>query len=94
MPRRTIMSIIIDGMDQSHCRIPYLGTQSSFSSPLKQCITGVNEHGHGLTLYRTVDTVRKGADLTIYCILSQLESWKVYIIFYLYLYSYQIIYAY
>lgn len=24
-------------------------------------------------LYRTINTVRKGADLTIYCILSQLE---------------------
>lgn len=70
------MSIIIDGMDQSHCKVPYLGTQNSFSSPLKQCITGVKEHGYGVTLYRTIDTVRKGADLTIFCVLSQIESWK------------------
>lgn len=73
----TVMSMIIDGMDQSHCRIPYLGTQHSFSNTLKQCITGIKEHGVGVTLYRTIDTVRKGADLTIYCVLSQLEAWKM-----------------
>lgn len=43
---------------------------------MKQCITGVKEHGVGVTLYRTIDTVHKGANLTIYCILSQLESFK------------------
>jgi hypothetical protein len=71
-----IMSIIIDGMDQSHCRVPYRGTQDSFSKPLTQHITAIKEHGHGVTIYRTLETVAKGADLTIYCILSQLESWK------------------
>lgn len=70
------MSLIIDGMDQSHCRVPYLGTQGTFSDPLKQCLTGVKEHGHGITLYRTFDTVRKGSNLTIHCILSQLDKWK------------------
>jgi hypothetical protein len=42
-----------------HCRVPYKGTQDSFSCPLKQCITGIKEHGIGLTLYRTIDTVKK-----------------------------------
>ena len=37
-------------------------------------ITGVKEHGVGITLYRTVNTVKKGADLTIYCITKQLEG--------------------
>ena len=75
--RPTILSMIIDGMDQNHCRIPYLGSQTSFSSPLKQCITGIKEHGYGVTVYRSIDTVSKGADLTIQCILSQIEYWKV-----------------
>jgi len=69
--------MIIDGMDQNHCRIPYLGSQSSFSSPLKQAITGIKEHGQGVTIYRTVDTVTKGADLTIQCVLTQIEEWKL-----------------
>lgn len=60
-------------MDQGHCKCPFLGTQESFSHPLKQCITGVKVHGHGVHLYRTVDTVSKGADLTIYCILNEFE---------------------
>jgi hypothetical protein len=72
----TVMSMIVDGMEQSHCQCPYLGSQTSFSDPLKQCLTGVKEHGVGLTLYRTIDTVVKGANLTIHCVLSQIETWK------------------
>jgi hypothetical protein len=72
----SIMSIIIDGMDQSNCEIPYHGTQAKFGSEaLKMGITGIKEHGVGVTIYRTVETVSKGADLTIYCILRQLERW-------------------
>ena len=70
-----IMSIIIDGMDQTSCTIPHLGSQETFGSPVKQGITGVKEHGVGVTLYRTVNTVRKGADLTIYCITKQLDQY-------------------
>jgi hypothetical protein len=76
LPKPTILSMIIDGMDQTHCKIPYNGTQSCFSNPLKQCLTGIKEHGQGLTIYRTIDTIRKGSDLSIYCVLSQIESWK------------------
>ena len=36
----TVMSIIIDGMDQNHCRIPYLGGQNRFKDPISQHITG------------------------------------------------------
>lgn len=70
-----VMSIIIDGMDQTSCAIPHLGSQDTFGLPLKQGITGVKAHGVGLTLYRTVNTVRKGADLTIYCVTKQLERY-------------------
>lgn len=41
------MSLIWDGMDQSHSRCPHLGTQDSFSHPLKQHIQGVLVHGVG-----------------------------------------------
>jgi hypothetical protein len=36
----TVMSMIIDGMDQNHCRIPYLGGQNRFKDPISQHITG------------------------------------------------------
>jgi hypothetical protein len=69
------MSIIMDGMDQNHCRIPYLGTQNQFSNPLSQGITGIKEHGVGFFIYRTVGTVKKSAEFSIFCILYQLERW-------------------
>jgi hypothetical protein len=70
------MSVIIDGMDQNNSKLPYLGQQSAFKNPLKQSITGIKEHGIGLTLYRTVDSITKGADLSIHCLLLQIEAWK------------------
>jgi len=37
-------------------------------------LMGVLEHGQRFVMYRTFGNVKSGADLTIYCILSQLES--------------------
>jgi hypothetical protein len=74
MPNPNIMSIIIDGMAQGKCLIPYAGRQNQYSYSLQQHITGVKEHGVGLTLYRTIETVSKGANLTIYCILDRIEA--------------------
>jgi hypothetical protein len=73
-PRPTVMSLIIDGMDQSHCKCPYLGSQSTFSKPISQHIVGVKEHGVGVTLFRHFNNVSKSADVTIYCILRKLEE--------------------
>jgi hypothetical protein len=39
------MSIIMDGMDQQHCHIPYLGRQQSFAHSIHQGIVRVKEHG-------------------------------------------------
>jgi len=72
----TIMSIIIDGMDQSKVTCPNCGTQDQFDKPLKQYVVGVKEHGQKVTIFATNGTVSKGADLTIYCILSKIEEWK------------------
>jgi len=66
-------------MDQSKCNVPNLGTQSSFSKPLEQGITGVLEHCHDknrVTFYRTFGNVGKGANLTIYCILASIEDFR------------------
>ena len=65
--------ILIDGMDQNHSRCPYVGNQGNFSNPLSQGITGALIHGIGISIYRTLETVAKGADLTIYIILSEIE---------------------
>ncbi len=72
----TIMSLVIDGMDQQHCHCPRIGTQNTFFKPLHQGITGVKRHGSHVTLYRSVETVSKGANFVIYCVLDKLEMWK------------------
>ena len=38
--REKICSVIIDTMDQNHCHVPSLGSQDTFSDPIKQVITG------------------------------------------------------
>jgi hypothetical protein len=35
----------MDGMDQSHSRIPYLGSAISLSESLTMHVEGVNDHG-------------------------------------------------
>ena len=71
-----ILSFIVDIMDQSHCVLPWDGTQSSFSDPLKQMIIGVKEHGYSVHLFPCIDTISKGANLTIYIIDKVIELWK------------------
>jgi hypothetical protein len=64
-------------MDQSHSRIPYLGTQDNFEKALKQHITGVLNHATGqVTLYRNFDNISKGPNLTLYCVLREIEKWR------------------
>jgi hypothetical protein len=41
-----VLSIIIDGMDQNHCRIPLL-QQATFPEPITQHLTGVLMHRSG-----------------------------------------------
>ena len=62
------MIMIIGGMDQSHCCVPYLGGQDSFGAPLTQ-------HDVGLIMYRTVEIVSgKSQGSTIYCASSPVSG--------------------
>ena len=40
----TCMSIIMDGMDQSHSRIPYLGSAVALAEALTMHIEGILDH--------------------------------------------------
>ena len=71
-----ILSFIIDIAEASHCQLPWKGTQSSFKDPFHQTIVGVKEHGYGVHLFPNINTVRKGANLTLYCIDYVIELWK------------------
>jgi len=70
------LSIIIDGMDQNHSRLPYGGTQASYTFGIPQHLTGVICHGVGAFIYRTYPTIHKGANLTSYIILDQIDKFR------------------
>jgi hypothetical protein len=51
----TILSVIIDTMDNNHCSVPYVGSGDTFNNPIHQGILGCFAHNSGkFTIYRTV----------------------------------------
>ena len=74
------LSIILDGMDQNHCRVPQTGTLLQYGGKqVTQHITGCLRHtpdrnGTSLTIYRNYLNISKGSNLTIHCILLQLQK--------------------
>jgi hypothetical protein len=62
--------------NSAHSTIPHLGSDTSFNGGLGQHIQGVLVHGHGATLYRQFPSVPKTANVTIYCLLKELEKWR------------------
>ena len=74
---KSVLCFIIDKMDNRNCAMPFLGSQTSFPKPLDQGMTGCLVHGPqgGITIYRTQNNVKKGANLTIHIILNELDKW-------------------
>jgi hypothetical protein len=69
------LSIISDGMAQSHCILPYLGNLASFGTDaLAQHLQGVLAHGRGLSIYRTFHTIQNCANLQIHTLLLSIEK--------------------
>ncbi len=54
--------------------IPYVDNIDLFSNPLEHHLAGVKVHGKGVTFYPIIDTVHKGANFSIFVILSELEK--------------------
>lgn len=71
-PRR-YLSIITDGMAQSHCLLPWMGNIDQ-SDNLPQHLQGVYAHGRFLQFYRTYHNVLKGANQHIHALLLALEK--------------------
>ena len=70
------MSIISDGMAQTHCQIPWMGNQYDFGSYLPQHLQGVLQHGKSFSCFRTFHNVKHGVNLNIYSILKVLRWWS------------------
>jgi hypothetical protein len=68
------MSIILDGMNQNHSKIPYQANLKQFDPSLGQHLQGILEHGRKLTIYRNFDNVRHDRNLAIHTMLLQIEA--------------------
>lgn len=67
------LSLVSDGMAQSHCILPWLGNLAQ-TAGIAQHIQGVLLHGRGQTLYRTFHNLGNSANLQIHTFLLTLEE--------------------
>jgi hypothetical protein len=72
----TFLSMITDGMAQTHCELPHFGQIASTSSKFSQHLQGVLLHGRGMIVYRTFNTIINGSNLQIHTMLLTLERIK------------------
>ena len=72
-----ICSASVDIMESVKIQLPCGGGQNAFLHTIKSVLVGVLAHGRGLTIYRTIDTVHKCADLIVHVILSELYKWMI-----------------
>ena len=63
-PRRH-MSIISDGMAQSHNMLPHFGNQNTWNDGLAQHLQGVLNHNRGMTMYRTFHNIKNCANVAM-----------------------------
>jgi hypothetical protein len=68
------MSLIIDGMSQDHCMLPYCANKVVKSTILKQKIIGAKQHGFARTFYRAIPHVASGTNLAIEVLLHEIEK--------------------
>jgi len=68
------MSLIVDGMSQDHCILPYCGNKVAKNNPLKQKIIGAKQHGFSRTFYRAFPHVSGGSNLAIEVLLQEIEK--------------------
>jgi len=68
------MSLIIDGMSQDHCVLPYCANINTKSVLLKQKVIGAKQHGFSRTFYRTFPHVASGSNITIEVLTREIEK--------------------
>jgi len=69
------MSLIIDGMAQDHCVLPYYGGKHQETShKMKQKIIGAKQHGFSRTFYRLYPHVQSGANTACEVLLHEIEK--------------------
>jgi hypothetical protein len=68
------MSLIIDGMSQDHCKLPYYAGQDQSSGvEIKQKIIGAKQHGFSRTFYRFYPHVQSGSNMACEVLMHEIE---------------------
>jgi hypothetical protein len=80
--RNLHLSIITDGMAQTHCELPHCGNQTTFNKKFSQHLQGILLHGRGMMIYRTFNTIKNSANLQIHTMLLTLEELRNKEVFY------------
>ena len=73
MPQQHL-SLISDGMAQTHCILPWLGNITLLGKGCAQHLQGVLLHGRKLVIYRTFHNINNCANLQIHTFLLTLED--------------------
>ena len=67
------ISMITDGMNKNHSKVPWYGNLCEFPCPLHMHLQCVIEHGQEIVMYRTFENIRQDSNLAIHSFLMQLE---------------------
>ena len=68
------MSLIMDGMSQDHCILPFLAQQDKNNIVVKQKIIGAKQHGFSKTIYRLFPHVNTGGNVACEVLLHEIEK--------------------
>jgi hypothetical protein len=67
------MSLIIDGMSQDHCILPYCANKVAKSTILKQKVVGAKQHGFSKSFYRLFPLVSGGTNVACEVVMYEIE---------------------
>jgi len=68
------MSLILDGMSQSHCQIPHNGNKLSSTYKATQHVQGAKQHFFSKSFYRTFSHVSTGTNLACHVLLCEIKA--------------------
>lgn len=71
--RRVYLSLVSDGMAQTHCSLPWLGNKAQIPN-LKHHIQGIYAHGRTAYFYRHFHNINNTANVQIHTLLLTLEN--------------------
>jgi hypothetical protein len=61
-----VLSFVADGMQQTHCELPYMKNMYSGFPKIKQHLQGITTHGKRTRIYRSYNNITNGANLAIH----------------------------